>query len=584
MTHNETSGCSMSTLCIFALISFVIIIDHRCRGEGEQNVTTESTTEAQQPTNTTDSSFSVRDFNRSSLRHIECSKRTLHTHHYNRFLPPTFNRHMLNRSQAECKEFKEEIQLPQCSLMVINKLDLLQIKKIDEEFGSVRMLMIFRQYWTDTRLRLPPEFTNDCPNTYEVNNGTASYVPDITTSHLWLPDTFIHGIEEVYKPEILMKAQTFGVNAKGRITFTMFGVFKLSCNMRLHNFPMDIQYCPMFLESWRLTEDFQTLVWSKNRPIGIQKAYSLDQFDLQVRVLDIQNVKYMTGNFSQLGVVLIFSRKLQFYILQIYFPTVLFVIISWLTFIIPPTYAQGRIILTITTMLTLAALFTLVSVHSPDTSYLKAIDIWMFVCLTFVFAAVVDCLVDIRLLFVVSQTYKEEKLGFFTPISVALVENKRVFADFFGDEHKEEESEDVAASAAPSEFFDVSSRPDITAAGSSSAGVRSIVKSGPSKQRSAAALGVTFAPEPSPSAIPTPPEAVTRQRRATLEDRLDHKAVVFEKLSLILYPLAFIVFNICYWAYYLTAAHPPEDLAGPLERGFTPEPIVMHFLDESELH
>ncbi|XP_043235659.1 glutamate-gated chloride channel-like [Amphibalanus amphitrite] len=115
----------------------------------------------------------------------------------------------------------------------------------------------------------------------------------------------------------------------------------------------------MFLESWRLTEDFQTLVWSKNRPIGIQKAYSLDQFDLQVRVLDIQNVKYMTGNFSQLGVVLIFSRKLQFYILQIYFPTVLFVIISWLTFIIPPAYAQGRIILTITTMLTLAALFTL---------------------------------------------------------------------------------------------------------------------------------------------------------------------------------------------------------------------------------
>ena len=573
---------------LIILMMIVTMFDAcHCQDEPQFNVTNQPTNTTWMPRNATTEPpipFFVDDaHDPETMRHIRCSKRTLQSHHYNRFIPPTAIK--TNRSNVDCANFTDEIQQEECSVIVINKLDLLQIKKIDEEDGSIRMLMVVRQYWTDNRLNLPAEFDDDCPNILEVNNKTALYDPDEITQQLWLPDTFVHGVQDIYKPEILMKPQTFGVNAQGRIKLTMFGVFTLSCFMTFQHFPMDIQYCPIYLESWRLTEDFMTLVWSKNQPIGVQKSYRMDQFSFSVRVLDIHHVEYETGNFSQLGVVLIFSRKLQFYILQIYFPTILFVTISWLTFIIPPAYAQGRIILTITTMLTLAALFSLVAVHSPSTSYLKAIDIWMFVCLTFVFAAVVNCLVDIRLLFVVSQTYKEEKLGFLTPISVALVENRRVFADLFGGGSHEEQNGGGATTAAPSEFFDVSSRPDVTAPGSSGSAVHSILRSRSSEHRSDSTSdtpGVSFAADLVPG---TPPELETQpQSPPALEDRLDHRAIVFEKSSLLLYPAAFLLFNVCYWSYFLTAARAPDELVGPMQRGFTPKPIVMHFLEDGELH
>ena len=591
---------------ITKLLFLIILTDkfHWNNGEGDSTMTYNSTTEAPIGTNGTGHSDSKDPIGVSgtgskgqrifptdpeTVKHIRCAKRTLESHHYNRLVPPNINREMLKEKGIDCENGSND----ECTITVVNKLDLLQIKEIDEEMGNVRMLMVFRQYWTDKRLVQPAEFNDDCPRILEVNNQSASYDPEYIATKVWLPDTYIHGIRDIYKPEILMKAQTFGVNPKGRIKFTMFGVFTLSCPMSFQNFPMDVQYCPIYLESWRLREKFQKLAWAKKRPIGIQKAYSLDQFKLDVRVTDDHHIVYSTGNFSQLGVVLIFSRELQFYILQIYFPTVLFIIISWLTFIIPPTYAQGRIILTITTMLTLAALYSLVGMHSPSTSYPKAIDVWMFVCLTFVFAAVVDCLVDIRLLFVSSQSYKKQKLGFLTPVSVALIENRRVFAEFFGggDDGGPNGSSGGGsgeATATPSEFFDVTSRQDVTAAPSSSTPGRSILRSpSATEQRSSATTGVNFAAEPAVSEAPPSPSPSSEPETApaqTTEERWNRWAEAFERYSILLYPLAFLLFNVCYWSYYLNAAEPPEKLVEHMKRGFTPEPIVIDYLDEGELH
>ncbi|XP_037074582.1 glycine receptor subunit alpha-1-like [Pollicipes pollicipes] len=492
--------------------------------------------------------------------HLACAEISLVCHHYNRMVPQSINFTAEERERnVTCEIGSEAERSEQCTTVVRIIVDILQIKDVNEEFGIVRLLMVLRQFWSDGRLDLAPEYRDTCPYIQEVNNGSAGYVPSEAHRKVWVPDLYLIRVEEVYRPEILAAAETFRVDEHGNVTYVMFGVFKLSCPMDFQNFPMDVQYCPIYIESWRLEQAIQTIMWDPHSTVGVSSDYSLDQFSFGLRILKVGDFEYATGTFSRIGVALIFSRKLQFYVLQIYFPTVLFVIISWMTFIIPPAYAQGRIILTITTMLTLAALYSLVSMHSPSTSYIKAIDVWMFVCLLFVFAAVVDCLIDIRLLFVVSQSYKQERLGFLTPVSVALVENRRVFDDLFG-------GLDDEPAATPSVFFDAPSRPELPPPSPATRLFNSILRRSDAAENRGG-LAVNFAAEVEQSA--PPPSAAHAD---TASERWTRAAKHFEKASFVVYPAAFLLFNVCYWAYYLNAARPPDKLAEEMRLGFTPKP------------
>ncbi|XP_037068616.1 glycine receptor subunit alpha-4-like [Pollicipes pollicipes] len=100
---------------------------------------------------------------------------------------------------------------------------------------------------------------------------------------------------------------------------------------------------------------------------------------------------------SQIHMYVVLTRKIMFYMMQIYIPSMLFVVVSWISFLIPAEMAQGRMLLTITTMLTMVSLFAAGSEYVPKASYVKAIDVWMCLCTFLSFFAVVDCLADVRL-------------------------------------------------------------------------------------------------------------------------------------------------------------------------------------------
>ncbi|KAF0291195.1 Glycine receptor subunit alpha-3 [Amphibalanus amphitrite] len=100
---------------------------------------------------------------------------------------------------------------------------------------------------------------------------------------------------------------------------------------------------------------------------------------------------------AQVHMYVILKRQIMFYMMQIYIPSILFVVVSWVSFLIPAEMAQGRMLLTITTMLTMVSLFAAGSEYVPKASYVKAIDVWMCVCTFLSFFAVVNCLVDVRM-------------------------------------------------------------------------------------------------------------------------------------------------------------------------------------------
>ena len=67
----------------------------------------------------------------------------------------------------------------------------------------------------------------------------------------------------------------------------------------------------------------------------------------------------------------------------------LFVVVSWVSFLVPPEVVLGRMAMLITLFLVLINIFNTVTTQSPNAEGMNAITAWMLVCMLFVFGALV---------------------------------------------------------------------------------------------------------------------------------------------------------------------------------------------------
>lgn len=99
---------------------------------------------------------------------------------------------------------------------------------------------------------------------------------------------------------------------------------------------------------------------------------------------------FLTGEYSCLKVDLIFKREFSYYLIQIYIPCCMLVIVSWVSFWLDPNAIPARVSLGVTTLLTMATQISGINASLPPVSYTKAIDVWTGSCLTFVFGALLE--------------------------------------------------------------------------------------------------------------------------------------------------------------------------------------------------
>ena len=96
------------------------------------------------------------------------------------------------------------------------------------------------------------------------------------------------------------------------------------------------------------------------------------------------------GAYPCLMVSFALKRDIGFYMLQIYVPSVLIVILSWVSFWISIDAIPARVTIGLLTVLTMTTQSTGSRSQLPRVSYIKAIDVWMTVCLLFVFASLLE--------------------------------------------------------------------------------------------------------------------------------------------------------------------------------------------------
>merc|ERR1719192_2772847 len=96
------------------------------------------------------------------------------------------------------------------------------------------------------------------------------------------------------------------------------------------------------------------------------------------------------GNYSLAGFEMILHRHVSHYLITYYLPSGLFVVVSWISFLVPADIIPGRMALLVTLFLVLVNIFNTVTTNTPKAEGLTAIEAWMLSCILFVFGALVE--------------------------------------------------------------------------------------------------------------------------------------------------------------------------------------------------
>uniref|UniRef100_A0A3B3ZDL5 Glycine receptor, beta a n=1 Tax=Periophthalmus magnuspinnatus TaxID=409849 RepID=A0A3B3ZDL5_9GOBI len=201
---------------------------------------------------------------------------------------------------------------------------------IQETTMDYRVNIFLRQRWNDPRLRLPTDFKSD-----------ALTVDPKMFQCLWKPDLFF-------------------ANEK---------------NANFHD------TCVSVCVAVGYTTRELVFMWQSD-PVQMDEI-SLPQFDIRQEDIKYGNcTKYYqgTGHYTCVEVIFTLRRQVGFYMMGVYAPTLLTVVLSWLSFWINPDASAARVPL---------GLMSLAS-QLPKVSYVKALDIWLITCLMFGFLSLVE--------------------------------------------------------------------------------------------------------------------------------------------------------------------------------------------------
>lgn len=163
--------------------------------------------------------------------------------------------------------------------------------------------------------------------------------------------------------------------------------------MRLQLYPLDYQSCNFDLVSYAHTMNDIMYEWDPSTPVQLKPGVGSDlpNFILKNYTTNADCTSHTnTGSYGCLRMQLLFKRQFSYYLVQLYAPTTMIVIVSWVSFWIDLHSTAGRVALGVTTLLTMTTMQSAINAKLPPVSYVKVVDVWLGACQTFVFGALLE--------------------------------------------------------------------------------------------------------------------------------------------------------------------------------------------------
>ncbi|XP_013195946.1 glycine receptor subunit alpha-2 isoform X1 [Amyelois transitella] len=300
---------------------------------------------------------------------LECASQILYMDQHSYQIPTNYNRNIP----------------PGKNTTVYIGVNVNRVSGVDENREEITLDVFLQASWEDMRLHVPPGMNLiDLPWEFR--------------QLIWTPDLYIYQLQSMKILSVFNDMASLRLYSNGTVSVSIGATITIKCEMDFVLYPLDVQNCAIDFSSYKYTTEDIRFEW---RDVAAWRGLASgpgqrSEFRLPKYVVTFVTDKsnhirtYGEGDHSAARLQIKLSRELRSYLLESYLPSTLFVIISWGSFCVIPEIVPGRMVLLVTTLLSLVTMFDTVSTNSPDALELKCIEVWLIWCTIFVFLALME--------------------------------------------------------------------------------------------------------------------------------------------------------------------------------------------------
>lgn len=279
-------------------------------------------------------------------------------------------------------------QRPNSTTYVDVGLFINRISAVEENKEEISFDVFLQVIWTDLRIR--PRETN----LLRSKNFTELQIEE--RQKIWVPDLYIRQLKEMKIIRLFEDISSLRLYQNSTVVLSIGATIIIKCDMDFVLYPLDVQKCPVDFSSYKYSRHEMEFHWKRGNAITYPNDFGNGFFRLPKYVvsfhpeLDMRIINYGDDDHSSARLEITLSREVKSYLLENYLPSTLFVSMSWGSFVVVPEVVPGRMVLLVTTLLSLITMFDTVRNNSPDALELKCLEVWLISCTLFVFLALME--------------------------------------------------------------------------------------------------------------------------------------------------------------------------------------------------
>ncbi|XP_021962183.2 gamma-aminobutyric acid receptor subunit rho-2 [Folsomia candida] len=272
----------------------------------------------------------------------------------NFYLPKNYNKQAAPQIVTKISHpngTQTQIKMPVPSLAYLNIRSVLDMNEEKEEVTLDLDLILM---WIDgniVRGLIEKNISVEKFNKFDVRQLRP--MPLSFSEKVWTPDVFFEEVQSVRRPTVLDKTgQTLLFNPSFAAIFLRSRMLiTLHCDMNFIYYPADSQKCQFHLRSDSYDSSQLSLRWWRNKAYGVYLHETSDpNFDYQVtNIREFESPTNLGPETRQgrtncyLWFEIAMRRKMSYHLLQTYLPSVFFLIVTWLCFLIPTKLFEARV-------------------------------------------------------------------------------------------------------------------------------------------------------------------------------------------------------------------------------------------------